>query len=213
MFLVSHFALEYDTMTHLALLTSLKLLRTCPREHLVALAVNVGHTADSEAVIKLLNDAMATELVCMLRYRRHHFMARGLHSPGIAQEFLDHANQALGHADQLAARIVQLGGAPDFEPDGMNARSHTEYMEYAEGHNLSRMIRENMLAKRIAIDSYRSLIQYLGNSDPTTSCLLEDILTEQERQGDELAEQLVALHRRRQVTWPSYAAAGDHSLS
>ena len=121
-------------------------------------------------MLKLLNDSLATEIVCVLRYRRHHFMARGIHSQSVAQEFLDHSNEEQGHADQIAERIVQLGGAPDFAPDGLSSRSHAEYVE---GDSLASMIREDLVAERIAIDSYRDFIQYLGDQDPTTRRMLE----------------------------------------
>ncbi len=170
--------------------TDLQLLRTRAREHLDDGAVTDGYTADRETVLKRLNDALATELICVLRYRRHHFMARGINSQSVAQEFLAHANEELGHADQLAERIVQLGGEPDFAPDSLTKRSHAEYVE---GSTLATMIRENLVAERIAIDSYRSLIQYLSDNDPTTRRLLEGILAVEEEHADELADLLVSM--------------------
>jgi bacterioferritin len=152
--------------------------------------VTAGYTADRKAVLKLLNASLATELVCVLRYRRHHFMARGIHSQSVAQEFLQHSNEEQGHADQIAERIVQLGGAPDFAPDGLAARSHAEYVE---GDSLVSMIREDLVAERIAIDSYREIIQYLGDQDSTTRRMLEDILAVEEQHADELADLLVTL--------------------
>ncbi len=169
--------------------TDLKVIRLQAREHLDDGAVTAGYTADREKVIKLLNDALATELVCVLRYRRHHFMARGIHSKSVAQEFLAHANEELGHADQLAERIVQLGGAPDFSPNELTQRSHAEYVA---GDSLASMIRENLVAERIAIDSYRGTIQYLGENDPTTRRMLEGILAVEEEHADELSDLLVA---------------------
>lgn len=150
-------------------------------------AVTEGYSANIAEVLYFLNEALATELVCVLRYRSHHFMARGIHAKGIAQEFLVHANQELSHADMIAARIVQLGGEPNFTPDGLNARSH---VEFAPAHALSDMIRENLIAERIAIDSYRELLQYLGDHDPTTSRMLEEILAMEEEHADELADWL-----------------------
>lgn len=138
-------------------------------------------------LIKLLNDALATELVCVLRYRRHHFMARGIHSQAVAAEFLAHANEELGHADQLAARIVQLGGEPDFSPSTLLSRSHADY---SQGSDLADMIRENLIAERIAIDSYRHGIATLGDQDPTTRRLLESILAMEEEHADDLADLL-----------------------
>lgn len=198
-------------MPHLALLlTNMKAVQICALEHPDAHEAAISYATDSETLVELLNAAMATELICMLRYRRHHFVASGIHSQSIAQKFLDHANEALGHADRLAARIVKLGGAPEFSPDGLTIRSRAGY---GDGGTLSSMIRENLLAKHLAIDHYRSLIQHLGIRDATTRSLLEDILTVEERHSDELAEQLVALHIRRHVAWPSSSAVVDHSVS
>jgi bacterioferritin len=171
-------------------LTDVKTLRTRARLHIDEGSVTAGYTADREAVLKLLNASLATELVCVLRYRRHHFMARGIHSQSVAQEFLQHSNEEQGHADQIAERIVQLGGAPDFAPDGLAARSHAEYVE---GDTLASMIREDLVAERIAIDSYREIIQYLGDKDSTTRRMLEDILAVEEQHADELADLLVTL--------------------
>ena len=171
-------------------LTDVKTLRTRARLHIDEGSVTAGYTADRTAVLKLLNASLATELVCVLRYRRHHFMARGIHSQSVAQEFLQHSNEEQGHADQIAERIVQLGGAPDFAPDGLAARSHAEYVE---GDTLASMIREDLVAERIAIDSYREIIQYLGDQDSTTRRMLEDILAVEEQHADELADLLVTL--------------------
>ena len=146
-----------------------------------------------EIVLKLLNDSLATELVCVLRYRRHHFMARGVNSQAIGQEFLDHSNEEQGHADQIAERIVQLGGAPDFDPEGLAKRSHAEYVE---GDSLSGMIEEDLVAERIAIDSYRAVIQYLAEQDPTTRRMIEAILAVEEQHADELADLLVCVDDR-----------------
>ena len=152
-------------------------------------AVTAGYTADRNAVLQLLNDSLATELVCVLRYRRHHFMARGIHSQSVSQEFLVHSNEEQGHADLIAARIVQLGGEPDFAPDGLSRRSHAEYIA---GDSLAGMIKEDLVAERIAIDSYREFIQYLGDKDPTTRRMLEEIMAVEEEHADELADLLVA---------------------
>jgi bacterioferritin len=143
-------------------------------------------------VIKLLNEALATEIVCVLRYKRHHFMAKGIHAEGVAAEFLEHANEEQQHADQIAARITQLGGEPDFSPDGLASRSHAEYVE---GENLEDMIREDLVAERIAIDSYREIIVYLGDNDPTTRRLMEEILAKEEEHADDLANLLEDLGR------------------
>jgi bacterioferritin len=154
-------------------LTDIKTLRKRARQHIEQGAVTPGYAADRETVIKLLNEALATEIVCVLRYRRHHFMATGLNAQMIAQEFLAHANEEQAHADQIAGRIVQIGGEPDFSPDGLTSRSHAEYVE---GETLLDMIREDLVAERIAIDSYREVIAWLGDKDPTTCRMLEGIL-------------------------------------
>lgn len=171
-------------------LTDIKTLRAQARAHIDEGAVTAGYAADRNAVLKMLNEALATEVVCMLRYRRHHFMARGIHAKNPADEFLVHANQELEHADRLAARIVQLGGEPDFDPDGLSSRSHAEYVSAS---TLVEMIRENLVAERIAVDSYREMIKYLGGDDPTTGQLLRDILLVEEQHADELAGLLAGL--------------------
>lgn len=150
-------------------------------------AVTAGYTADRNHVIELLNDALATELVCVLRYRRHHFMANGIQSPSLAREFLDHSNEELNHADLLATRIVQLGGEPDFSPDSLLARSHAEFVPVT---GLPAMVRENLVAERIAIDAYRHFLRVLDNDDPTTSRMIEGILATEEKHADELANLL-----------------------
>ncbi len=168
-------------------LTDVKTLRQRARHHIDEGAVTSGYSADREMVLKLLNNSLATEIICVLRYRRHHFMARGMQSKSIANEFLVHSNQEQAHADQLAERIVQLGGEPNFSPEGLANRSHAEYVE---GATLLDMIREDLVAERIAIDSYREIIQFLGNEDPTTRRLLESILAMEEEHADELADLL-----------------------
>jgi bacterioferritin len=171
-------------------LTDVLILRKNARQRVDDGAVTAGYAADREAVVKLLNDALATEIVCVLRYRRHHFMARGIHSQSVASEFLAHSNEEQGHADQIAERIVQLGGAPDFAPDTLAGRSHAEYVP---GTSLTDMIRENLVAERIAIDSYRDAIAFLGAEDPTTRRMLEGILAVEEEHADELADLLTGL--------------------
>lgn len=171
-------------------LTDTTTLRAQAREHLGEGAVTAGYSANRAKVLELLNAALATELVCVLRYRRHHFMARGIHSQAVAAEFLAHSNEEQAHADSLAARIVQLGGEPDFAPDNLTARSHAEYIA---GGSLAEMIREDLVAERIAIDSYRELIQYLSVDDPTTSHVLKGILAVEEEHADELSDLLEGL--------------------
>jgi len=168
-------------------LTDVATLRSQARKHIEEGAVTAGYAADRDVVLKLLNEALATEIVCVLRYRRHYFMARGIHSKGIAEEFLAHSNEELGHADQIAERIVQLGGEPDFAPDSLTGRSHAEYVA---GKTLVGMIKEDLVAERIAIDSYRGMIEYIGDRDPTTSELLKGILAVEEEHADELADLL-----------------------
>ena len=169
-------------------------IRARARVDLAQGAVTPSYGADRATVLAFLNGALATELVCVLRYRRHHFMASGIHSHATAAEFLVHSNEEQGHADQLAERIVQLGGEPDFSPDSLTRRSHAEYVE---GVTLSEMIRENLVAERIAIDSYRHAIDSLGNDDPTTRRLLESILAVEEEHADELATCSASTDRRR----------------
>lgn len=168
-------------------MSSVETLRANARRKIEEGAVTAGYAANREQVLKLLNEALATEIVCMLRYRRHHFMARGIHAKSTADEFLVHSNEEQGHADQLAARIVQLGGEPDYAPDSLTLRSHAEYVT---GDSLVDMIKEDLVAERIAIDSYRELIQYLGDLDPTTSDMLKEILAVEEEHADELADLL-----------------------
>ena len=165
-------------------------LRQQARKHIGRGAVTAGYSADRDEVLRLLNDALATEIVCVLRYRRHYFMARGIHAKSVADEFLAHSGEEQVHADLLAERIVQLGGAPDFSPDHLSHRSHSEYIE---GSTLLDMIKEDLIAERIAIDSYREFIQYLGDKDPTTSRLLKTILATEEEHADELSDLLDAL--------------------
>jgi bacterioferritin len=168
-------------------LTDIKTLRERARQHIENGAVTSGYSADRETVIKLLNEALATEIVCVLRYRRHYFMASGINAESVASEFLQHANEEQGHADHIAHRIVQLQGEPDFNPDGLLTRSHAEYVE---GTTLVDMIKEDLVAERIAIDSYRELVTYFGNQDPTSRRLMEEILAVEEEHADDLVNML-----------------------
>jgi bacterioferritin len=162
-------------------------LRERARQHIENGAITEGYTADRETVVKLLNEALATEIVCVLRYKRHYFMASGIHAEGVAAEFLEHANDEQGHADSIAHRIVQLKGEPNFNPEGLLTRSHAEYVE---GTTLTDMIKEDLVAERIAIDSYRDMITYFGNDDPTSRRLLEGILAVEEEHADDLVSLL-----------------------
>ena len=169
-------------------LTDVKTLRESARRHIEEGAVTEHYSADREKVLELLNEALATELVCVLRYRHDYFMARGLDSKNAADEFLEHATQELEHADRIAERIVQLGGEPNFAPDELTGRSHAEYRV---GKTLDEAIKENLVAERIAIDSYREMVQYIGDGDPTTRRMLEEILAVEEEHADDLADLLV----------------------
>jgi len=164
-------------------LSDIQALRARARQHVEQGAVTAGYKADRDVVVKLLNEALATEIVCVLRYRRHHFMAAGIHAEPVAAEFLQHANEEQAHADLIAQRIVQLGGEPNFSPEGLLMRSHAEYVE---GETLIDMIREDLVAERIAIDSYREMIGYLRSDDPTTGRMLEGILAMEEEHADDL---------------------------
>ena len=179
-------------MSNKPFLTDIKTLRERARQHIENGAVTEGYSADRETVVKILNEAMATEIVCVLRYKRHYFMASGIHAEGVAAEFLQHANEEQGHADLIAQRIVQLDGEPNFNPEGLLTRSHAEYVE---GQNLLDMIKEDLVAERIAIDSYREMINYVGNDDPTTRRMLEGILAMEEEHADDLVNLLSEIGR------------------
>ena len=164
-----------------------KKIREQARQHMSDGAVTESYGADRKTVLKLLNEALATEIICVLRYKRHHFMAKGINSEGVAAEFAQHAMEEQGHADTLAERIVQLGGEPNFSPEGLASRSHSEYVE---GSSLLDMIRENLVAERIAIDSYRAMILYIGDKDSTTRRLFEEILSVEEEHADDMSDLL-----------------------
>jgi bacterioferritin len=171
-------------------LTDVATLRARARQHIEEGAVTAGYTGDRKEVLRLLNQALATELICVLRYKRHYFMARGIHAATVAEEFHEHAAEELAHADRIAERIVQLGGEPDFSPMTLMARSHAEYVE---GRTLLDMIKENLVAERIAIDSYREMAHYLGDDDPTTKRMIESILAVEEEHADELSDLVAGL--------------------
>jgi bacterioferritin len=159
-------------------------IRARARQHIENGAVTEGYRGDRETVLKLLNEALATEIVCVLRYKRHYFMAQGLDAENAATEFAEHAAEEQEHADRIAARIVQLGGAPNFNPVGIADRSSAEYVE---GETLMEMIKEDLIAERIAIDIYRQMIDYINDTDSTTRRMLEDILAAEEEHADDLA--------------------------
>ncbi len=175
------------TTTALAGITDRKTLRANARKSIEDGAVTPTYSANRTAVIKLLNDALATEWVCVLRYYRHYYMAKGMLADAVKAEFLEHAQQEQAHAALLAERIVQLGGEPDLNPDTLTARAHAEYKE---GGNLRDMVRENLIAERIAIDSYREMINFVGDKDTTTKRILEQILAQEEDHADDFADML-----------------------
>ena len=181
---------QKNPVTNTPAVSSTATLRANARRKIEEGAVTDTYSANREQVLKMLNDSLATEIVCMLRYKRHYFMATGVHAESVAKEFLEHATQETEHADAIAKRIVQLGGEPDFSPDTLTKRSHAEYVP---GKTLLDMIKEDLVAERIAIDSYRELIAYLGDQDPTTSQMLKGILAVEEEHADELADLLEGL--------------------
>lgn len=154
------------------------------RQHIEEGAVTPGYAADRDTVVKVLNEVLATEIVCTLRYKRHYFMAAGIQSESIATEFNEHAQDEQQHADWVARRIVQLDGEPDFAPEGLHTRSHVAYMA---GTDLNDMIRENLIAERVAIDTYRAFIEYLKDDDPTTRRIMEKILEMEEEHAEDMA--------------------------
>lgn len=167
----------------------IKTIRANARKHVEEGAQTASYQANADEIIQLLNGALATELVCVLRYKRHYFTAFGLAAQSVANEFNVHAQEELSHADLLAERIVQLGGEPDFAPDSLSQRSHADYVPCL---SLDEMIKENLVAERIAIDTYRALIQHIGDTDPTTKRLLEGILAQEEEHADELSDWIKA---------------------
>jgi bacterioferritin len=173
-------------------LSDIQELRRRARRHIQKGAVTEGYKADRQTVVRLLNEALATEIVCVLRYKRHYFMASGIHAQAVAAEFLQHATEEQAHADSIAQRITQLDGEPNFSPEGLLSRSHSEYVE---GKGLLSMIREDLVAERVAIDSYGEMIRYLGNDDPTTRRMLEGILAMEEEHAEDLKTLLETLGR------------------
>ncbi len=162
-------------------------IRRRARQHIEDGAVTDNYRPNRELTLKLLNESLATEIVCAMRYRLHYQMASGIHSENVAKEFLEHSQQEWDHANRLADRIAQLNGKPNYNPAGLAERSHTDYVECSD---LLQMIKENLIAERIVIDLYSEFIRFLGNDDPTTRCLLEDILKEEEEHADDLSKML-----------------------
>ena len=158
-------------------------IRRRARQHIENGAVTDAYRGDRQTVIRVLNEALATELVCVLRYKRHYYMARGIHAQAVAEEFLEHAHEEQEHADKISERITQLDGAPDLNPDSLTRRSHSQYVE---GKSLVDMIREDLVAERIAIESYNEIVRYLGDNDPTSRRVMEEILAKEEEHADDL---------------------------
>ena len=171
-------------------LTDVNEIRRRARKNIEKGAVTTGYKADVKRVVAVLNEVLATELVCVLRYKRHYFTASGIHAKAVAAEFLQHANEEQGHADSVAERIVQLGGSPNLNPEGLTTRSHSQYDEKAA---LVDMIREDLIAERIAIETYSEIIRWLGNDDPTTRLLIEDILKVEEEHAEDMSTLLQTL--------------------
>jgi bacterioferritin len=173
-------------------LTDVQTLRKRARQHIEDGAVTAAYGGNTETAIKVLNEALATEIVCVLRYKRHYFMAKGIHSGPVAEEFLEHAGEEQQHADLISERIVQLGGAPNLSPDGLLSRSHSEYVE---GSDLVDMIKEDLVAERIAIDSYREIAAFFAPFDATTRRMIEEIQAKEEEHAEDLADLLMGLPR------------------
>ena len=169
--------------TTMEFLTDVRLLRERARQHIERGPVTDAYGADRERVVAVLNEVLATELICVLRYKRHYFMASGQSSVAIGQEFLEHANEEMQHVDQVADRITQLRGEPNFSPEGLASRAHSEYME---GTSLLDMVKEDLVAERVAIASYQGIIRWLGDKDPTTTDMLRQILAVEEEHADDL---------------------------
>lgn len=188
-------------------LTDIEELRRRARAHIENGAVTGGYKSDPQTVVRVLNDALATELVCVLRYKRHHYMAKGIHSQSVGAEFLQHAVEEQGHADQIAERITQLDGEPDFNPEGLLTRSHAEYVE---GETLLDMIREDLIAERIAIESYSEIIRYLADDDPTSRRMLEGILAKEEEHAEDMKNLLETIGKEeRQREHKGYGAGSS----
>lgn len=175
-------------------LTDIKTIRERARKQMEMGAVTEGYRGNKEHIVKLLNEVLATEIVCNLRYKNHYFLASGIHSEAVAEEFLQHADEEQHHADMVSRRIVQLNGKPDWSPKNLETRSHADYVP---GESLIQMLEENLVAERIAIDTYREMILYIGEDDPTTRRILEDILAQEEEHADDLANLLSDLDKSR----------------
>lgn len=186
----AHFLLQWAAMNPLK--TDLEAIRKRARANILDGAVTEAYQADRNKVVAVLNEVLATEIVCTLRYKHHYYMATGIHAAPVAAEFLEHAQQEQEHADLVAKRITELGGKPNYNPEGLATRSHAEYRE---GDNLEDMIKEDLIAERIAIETYSEIIRWLGNGDPTSRRMIEGILATEEEHADDLSNLLATMHR------------------
>jgi bacterioferritin len=167
--------------------SDLETIRRRARENMAEGAVTEAYRADRVQVVKVLNEVLATEIVCVLRYKNHYFMASGIHAQPVADEFLEHATEEQAHVDLVAKRIVELGGNPNFDPEGLATRSHAQYKEVK---NLEEMIKEDLVAERIAIQTYSEIVRWIGSDDPTTRRMIEGLLAVEEEHADDLASLL-----------------------
>lgn len=177
-------------------LTDISEIRRRARQHIENGAVTDSYKGDRKTVLRVLNEALATEIVCVLRYKRHHYMAKGIHSQAVAEEFLEHAAEEQEHADMIAERITQLDGEPNFNPDGLLTRSHSEYVE---GESLVDMIKEDLVAERIAVESYSEIIRYLADNDPTSRRMMEEILAKEEEHAEDMKTLLETIAREEKL--------------
>ncbi len=177
-------------------LSDIREIRRRARQHIEEGAVTESYKGDRKVVLRVLNEALATEIVCVLRYKRHHYMAKGIHSQAVAEEFLEHAAEEQEHADLIAERITQLDGEPNFNPEGLLTRSHSEYVE---GESLIDMIKEDLVAERIAVESYSEIIRYLADNDPTSRRLLESILAKEEEHAEDMKTLLETIAREEKL--------------
>lgn len=179
-------------MSQQPFLTDIQTIRTRARRQIEDGAVTGGYKGDPAEAVRILNEALATEVVCTLRYKNHYYMASGLNSESVKAEFLEHANEEQQHADKIAERIVQLGGEPNFSPDGIATRSHSEYRS---GETLVDLIKEDLVAERIAIDTYREIVDYFGENDPTSRRVMEEVLAGEEEHAEDMASLLQKVNR------------------
>lgn len=169
-------------------------IRRRAREHILQGAVTPDYQGDLHLSVKLLNEALATEIVCVLRYKSHYYLADGIHASAVATEFAEHAAEEQAHAEQISERIKQLGGTPNWSPEGILARSHAEFRN---GSSLMELIKEDLIAERIAIESYRDMVRFFGTNDPTSRRLMEEILAKEEEHADELSDLLRTIDPRK----------------